>query len=215
MNLLLWSLACVGGVLTLLGRRLIIEDARSFSVGWATAIRFLPLADIMYLARFWNSAKLGALMSIAGMVLILPLGARLLWDQEHPPARVGKKGRPGLIDGDVKDTIFQDLRHDQERALAFKEQQLKGLDGRLGAWYASMETRRAGLEGATPAEVAGFNQEAAAYSALHDVEKEEVEAFTQMQRSLVTNWNQITDEQARNYLSRKRNKPANFSQLRF
>jgi hypothetical protein len=215
MNLLLWSLACAGGVLMLLGRRLVIDDARSFSVGWAMAIRFLPLADIMYLARFWNSAKLGALMSIAGMVLILPLGAKLLWDEEHPPSRAAKKGKPGLIDGDVKDAIFQDLRHEQERALAFKEQQLKGLNGRLGAWYGSMEARRSGLENATPGEVEAFNEEAAAYAALLALEKEEVQVFTEMQRSLVTNWNQITDEQARNYLSRKRTKGMHVTPPRF
>lgn len=215
MSLLLWSLACAGGVLMLLGRRLIIDDARAFSVGWAMAIRFLPLADIMYLARFWNSAKLGALMSIAGMVLILPLGAKVLWDEEHPPSRAGKKGRAGSVDGDAKDAIFQDLRHDQERSLAFKEQQLKGLNGRLGAWYGSMEGRRSGLQDATPGEVAVFNEEAAAYSALLAVEKEEVEVFTHMQRSLVTNWNQITDEQARSYLSRKRTRPTHVTQPRF
>jgi hypothetical protein len=78
-----------------------------------------------------------------------------------------------------------------------------------------MEARRSGLQSATPSEVAAFNEEAAAYAALLAIEKEEVEVFTQMQRSLVTNWNQITDEQARNYLSRKRTKGMHVTQPRF
>src|SRR5678815_2258113 len=78
-----WGIAIVGIILTGIGRRLIISEASTISTGWTWAVRVLPLADIMFLARFWDSAKVGAFTSLAGLMCFLPLGGKTLWDKKH------------------------------------------------------------------------------------------------------------------------------------
>ena len=200
MNLLLWSLAVAGIVMTIFGRRLMIDDASAFSGAWALAIRCLPLADLLYLARFWESAKVGAFISIAGMTLMLPLFGKTLWEREHP------QPSGGLIDGDVKDSMLQELRREQQDRLSYKEQKIRALQGRIAAWYESMESRRGGLTNASPSEVRLFNEEAAAYAAFNAVAKKEVASYTEIQEKLLTSGSQISDEQTREFLARRRPK---------
>lgn len=68
------------------GKRIffISAPARAISFWWCWSIRFVPLADIMFLARYWELGKSGALTSLIGLVLLLPMTGKALWDKKHP-----------------------------------------------------------------------------------------------------------------------------------
>ena len=199
MNFVFGGLAFIGVVLAILGRRLIIEDARGFSEGWAWAIRLLPLADMMYLARFWDSAKTGAFMSIAGLLLLLPAGGKALWDQKHP--RAGEvKNLP--LSADERSGLFQSMKFEHEERVSRKQQKLQTLNARLTAWYQSMESRRPALANAAPAEVAAFNEEAAAYTAFRAVPIREAAELAKLQAKRYDFWGAIGDGEYREYKER-------------
>jgi hypothetical protein len=204
MRLFLSCLAVGGFVLIVLGRRLIIEDARSFSAAWTVAIRFLPFADIMYLARFWESAKTGALMSIIGTALILPLGGEILWEQKRSKDGASSSNPLGLIESDDKDEVIRAVRAAEQRRIAFKEEQLKMLLAKMAAWYEAIETKRATLHEAPATEVRNFNEEAAAYAALHRMTKDEAAELAKLYASRPATPEQVPDAQARSQLAPRR-----------
>ncbi len=193
------GLAFVGVILVILGRRLIIEDARGFSEGWAWAIRLLPLADLMYLARFWDSAKTGAFMSIAGLLLLLPAGGKALWDQKHPH---DGEVKTFSLSADDRNGLFQSMKFEHQERLARKQQKLQTLNARLAAWYQSMESRRPALANAAPAEVTAFNEEAAAYTSFRAVPIREAAELAKLQAKRYDNWGAISDEEYREYHER-------------
>ena len=200
MNFALLGLACFGALLVILGRRLIIEDARGFSEGWAWAIRLLPLADMMYLARFWDSAKTGAFMSLAGLVLMLPAGGRALWDQKHPPENAEAKVLP--LDADTRNGLFESMKYEHQERLARKQQKVQTLNARLTAWYQSMESRRPALANAAPAEIAAFNEEAAAYTSFRAVPVREAAELAKLQAKRYDSWASVSDDEYREYQER-------------
>lgn len=193
-------LACVGVLLVILGRRLIIEDARGFSEGWAWAIRLLPLADMMYLARFWDSAKTGAFMSIAGLVLMLPAGGKALWDQKHPPENVEDRALP--LDADKRNSLFESIKYEHQERLARKQQKVQTLNARLTAWYQSMESRRPALANAAPGEITAFNEEAAAYTAFRALPLREAQELAKLQVRRYDSWSSVSDAEYREYQER-------------
>jgi hypothetical protein len=153
---LCYMCAVVGMILTGLGRRLLIIEALSVSTGWAWAVRLLPLADIMFLARFWDSAKTGAIDTSAAY---------------------------GRLDGDQKSAIFMDIKAEHEARLAAKRRRLDRLNVHLGAWYQSMQEKRASIATASPQEIEAFNAEAAAYTELREVtKKDDAEILALMSR---------------------------------
>ena len=200
MNFVFGGLAFLGIVLVILGRRLIIEDARGFSDSWAWAIRLLPLADMMYLARFWDSAKTGAFMSIAGLVLMLPAGGKALWDQKHPPGNQEAGALP--LDADTRSGLFESMKYEHQERLARKQQKVQALNARLNAWYQSMQSRRAALADAAPAEIAAFNEEAAAYTAFRAVPVREAAELAALQTKHYDSVGAISDEEYREYRNR-------------
>ena len=199
MTFVFTGLAFIGVILIILGRRIIIEDARGFSEGWAWAIRLLPLADMMYLARFWDSAKTGAFMSIAGLLLLLPAGGKALWDQKHPGGGEVKNFSRSAED---RNGLFQSMKFEHQERLARKQQKLQTLNARVGAWYQSMESRRPALANAAPAEVAAFNEEAAAYTAFRAVPIREAAELAKLQAKRYDSWGAISDEVYREYQER-------------
>ena len=74
MNGLFALLAIAGLIIAVIGRWMVGSEARNISVWWLWAMRLLPLAEIMFLARYWEVAKTGAITSLVG-VAIGPLGA--------------------------------------------------------------------------------------------------------------------------------------------
>ncbi|HZJ17340.1 MAG TPA: hypothetical protein VFD27_19970 [Chthoniobacteraceae bacterium] len=201
MNLAIAFLAFVGLLLIVLGRRIIIEDARGFSTGWVLAIRCLPLADLMYLARFWDSAKTGAFMSLAGLVLCLPAGGKALWDRKHPKPEA-KGATLGLLDADTRNGMFMSMKSEHEERVERKRHKVQALNGRLSTWYDSMESRRAGLAQVAPSELAKFNAEAAAYTAFRAVVKKEADELGKLQAKRYDSYNAISDQEYRDYQER-------------
>ena len=199
MNFVFGGLAFIGVILIILGRRIIIEDARGFSEGWAWAIRLLPLADMMYLARFWDSAKTGAFMSIAGLLLLLPAGGKALWDQKHP--RAGEV-KIFSLSADDRNGLFQSMKFEHQERLSRKQQKLQTLNVRVAAWYQSMESRRPALANAAPAEVGAFNEEAAAYTAFRAVPIREAAELATLQAKRYDSWGAISDDEYREYQER-------------
>ena len=202
MNLAFGCLAFLGVVLIILGRRLIIEDARGFSENWAWAIRVLPLADMMYLARFWDSAKTGAFMSIAGLLLLLPAGGKALWDQKHPK---NEEAKSVTLSADERNDLFESIKFEHQERLARKQQKVQTLNARLTAWYQSMESRRPALTNAAPAEVAAFNAEAAAYTAFRAVPIQEAAELAKLQAKRYDFWGAVSDAEYREYKERMEN----------
>ena len=201
MNLAIGFLSLVGLLLVVLGRRLIIEDARGFSTGWVWAIRCLPLADLMYLARFWDSAKTGAFMSLAGLILLMPAGGKALWDRKHPKPEA-KAATLGLLDADTRNSMFMSIKYEHEERVARKLQKVQALNGRLSTWYGSMESRRAALAQAAPSEVATFNVEAAAYTTFRTVVKKEADELGKLQAKHYHSWSAVSDQEYRDYQER-------------
>jgi len=186
LEVICYGLAVPGFILTLVGRRVLFVEAALISTGWAWAIRLLPLADIMFLARFWDCAKSGAVISMAGLVCLLPLGAVKLWEQRGHGSRdfttVGK-----ALSKDERTQTFNAYREMNEARIAAKQRKLQQLNSHLAAWYTSMEQRRAAIATATPEQITVFNQEAAAYQSLRELTKQEAaELQERMNRRLVT-----------------------------
>ena len=206
MNLFLACLAIAGAILMLLGRRLIIDDARSFSAAWTLALRCLPFADLMYLARFWESAKTGAFMSIIGTTLMLPLAGKILWDEKHSKNGAGGSNPLGLIEADDKDEVIRAVRVAEQKRIAFKEEQLKMLLAKMALWYEAIEAKRATIHEAPATEVRNFNEEAAAYALLHRLTKDDAADLAKLYASLPTTLEQVTEAQARYYLANRRGK---------
>ena len=199
---LCWAIAILGIILTGIGRRLIISEAASISDGWCWAVRLLPLADIMFLARFWDSAKTGAFTSLAGLLCFLPLGGKTLWDKKHPQPNAMPALSRQLL-GDDKNEIFMSMKAEHEAQIAAKKRKLEQLNAHMAAWYANMNERRGALTAAaTPEELAQFNAEAAAYQSLHQITKEEAAALQTLLDRRLTSWGDITDAEYAAYVIR-------------
>ena len=185
-----WAFAIVGMICTGIGRRLLIMEASSISDGWRWAVKLLPLADIMFLARFWESAKTGAFVSLAGLACLLPLGGLKMWEQKHPDE---KAGAAVFLDADAKNSAYMSIKAEHEAKISAKQRKLAQLNAHMGAWYANMSERRAALTSATPEQLTAFNEEAAAYQALHQVTKDEAAELQALLNRKMDGYNAIPD----------------------
>lgn len=195
MNLdtLCFGSAVVGSILTLIGRRLLYHEAASVSDGWRWAVRILPLADIMFLARFWDTAKTGAFTSLIGLGFLLPLGAKTMWDKKHVgPGDYEARGR--ALDMDSKTTIYLDLKGELDARIEAKQRKLQQLNSHLSAWYSNMNVRRSALTNATPEQLTAFNKETDAYKALHQVTKDEAATLQEMLNKQAKGFGAYTNE---------------------
>lgn len=205
-EMICWSMAVVGLILTGIGRRLIISEAASISDGWSWAVRLLPLADIMFLARFWDSAKTGAFLSLAGLMCFLPLGGKTLWDKKHPRPDAPLLSRS--LNGDEKNFYFGMMKAEHEAEIAHRKQRLEQLNVHMSAWYANMTERRATLAtNASPEQLEVFNSEAAAYQSLHQVTKEEAVALQKLLSRKMDSWGAITDAEYAEFIAREQSRP--------
>jgi len=195
---LCWAIAIIGMILTGIGRRIIINEAASISTGWIWAVRLLPLADVMFLARFWESAKVGAFLSMAGLICFLPLGGKTLWDKKHRnPNAAPELNRK--LNGDEKNELYVEMKGLHEAEIAHRKQKLEQLNSHMSAWYANMTQRRESLGTATPEQVQAFNAEAAAYQSLHQVTKEEAAALQKLLDRNMNSWSAISDAEYAEY----------------
>jgi hypothetical protein len=188
-----WVFAVIGLICTGIGRRLLIMEASSISDGWKWAVKLLPLADIMFLARFWDSAKTGAFVSLAGLVCLLPLGGLKMWEKKHPKEKPGA-GMTKLLDADSKNGVFVSIKAEHDTKIAAKQRKLAQLNAHMGAWYTNMTERRSALTNATPEQLAAFNEEAIAYKALHQVTKDEAAELQTLLNRKMDSWGDLSDE---------------------
>ena len=86
MNGILALVALIGLLLFAIGRWIISAHARDISPWWCWSIRFVPLADIMFLARYWELGKSGALTSLIGLALVLPAVGKMAWASPDTPS---------------------------------------------------------------------------------------------------------------------------------
>jgi len=199
MNAILGLIAVAGLIIALIGRWMVGNEARNISLWWLYAMRFLPLAEIMFLARYWEEAKTGAITSMVGLALILPWGAKMMWDaQHHDPAKQASVLK--ALDGDQRNSIFMEVKADYDAKIEREQDRLQKLNVRMAGWFKEMQTRREALH--TPEEIAAFNDEAAAYKALHAVTREQAGNLAQLQANQIENWSQVTEEMARKHLFR-------------
>ncbi|MGB8168815.1 MAG: hypothetical protein WCF18_15060 [Chthoniobacteraceae bacterium] len=197
MNGILAILAIAGLIIALIGRWMVGAEARNISLWWLWALRLLPLAEIMFLARYWEVAKTGAFTSLIGIALILPWGAKTAWDIQHVLPE--KKPRfLAVLNGDQKNAIFTAVQREQEEQITREQDRLQKLNVHMADWFQQMQTRRGGLR--TPEEVAAFNDEAAAYKCLHAVTRAHAAKLAELQATKLENWSQVTEELAREHL---------------
>ena len=197
MNGFLALVGLVGLVIFAIGRWIISAHAREISIWWCYSIRFLPLADVMFLARYWELGKSGALTSLIGLALLLPMTGKALWDKKHP------KVDPYValfskLSGDQKNGMFLEISQTHESRVHLGEKKIQRLNERMAPWYATMQTKRPALK--SEEEIAAFNEEAAAYSALLAVAREEAATLADLKAKTYANWTQITLEDAHPFL---------------
>ncbi len=197
MNGLLALIGLVGLLLFAIGRWIISAHAREISIWWCWSIRFVPLADVMFLARYWELGKSGALTSLIGLALLLPMTGKALWDKKHP------KVDPCValfskLSGDQKNGMFLEISQAHDARVHLAEKKIQRLNERMAPWYATMQAQRPALK--SDEEVAAFNEEAAAYSTLLAVAKEEAATLADLKAKTYANWTQITLEDANPFL---------------
>jgi hypothetical protein len=202
-EIICYGLALVGVILTLIGRILLLSEASSISAGWVWAIRLLPLADVMFLARYWESAKKGTLLSLAGLIFLAPLGGKKMWDERHAQPMDTKALVAGL-DGDRKNALFIAIKAEHDGRVQAKQRKLAQLSTHLSDWYRSMQERRAGLPTATRREMVAFNEEAGAYAALLAVNTQETAALQTLLSRNLTASDQISDDEYAAYLRKQK-----------
>lgn len=197
MNGILALLAIAGLLIALIGRWMVGAEARNISVWWLWALRLLPLAEIMFLARYWEVAKTGAITSLVGVALILPWGAKTAWDLQHLPPE--KKTRLlAVLDGDQRNAIFNAVKLEQDERIVREQDRLQKLNVHMAGWFEEMQALRGNLH--TPEEIAAFNEEAAAYKCLHGITRGHTAALADLRATRIDSWAQVTEEMAREHL---------------
>jgi hypothetical protein len=172
-NVCAWA-AVVGLALIAIGRIMLFFEVRYLPWGWKLAAWFLPLGDLLTLSRFWDTAKRGALIALAGMLLLLPFGALAISQFERQKAT----GFAGRLNGDQKKYVFQQMREEHMNAVENKQEKCNKLNGYLNTWYQSLQAKRPTL---TQAQMADFNKEAAAYASFRVAVQEEAGDFSKLE----------------------------------
>jgi hypothetical protein len=147
---------------------------------------FFGLLFFIGLFVLWRGVKIsnteagrGALYSIVGFLLLLPALGKYMWDiekqQKHMRHTLNSR-RTEAMNMVIREMVEIDRL---ERARA-KQEVLAGLNRKLATWYHALQDRREKL-GTDAAEVASFNDEAAAYQDLLAVTKEEAAEIQKLQ----------------------------------
>ena len=182
MNALFITLALTGAVLFIIGRLMLINQARQFGIGWLFALRLVPLAEFVFLMRYWEYAKTGTLTSVIGLLLILPLGTKQFIESKQ-------NGMDYFISHNDEDLgqesshqkAYLDARKKQRMTeLMQKDTKVQELNAKLSYWYQSLQQKRIGLEKKTQQEILAYNREAAAYQSFLAVTKEETNELNAM-----------------------------------
>jgi hypothetical protein len=165
--------ALVGLVMILIGRIILFFEVKYLPLGWKLAARFLPLGDLLTLSRFWDTAKKGAFIAMAGMLLLLPF-AGLQMSRYDRQKSAGYAERMTAVQ---KQLVFQQMKEEHLNGVENKQAKCNKLNTLLNTWYQSLQTRRATV---TKPQMADFNKEAAAYAAFRTVVNEETAGLAKL-----------------------------------
>ena len=165
--------ACVGLFLIVMGRWLMAREIEDLPLKWKLTMALLPFGDLVCLAGPWKYGKAGAIASLLGMALLLPVGGQALMDASKPES-ARKSGLADLFTNGRGVAQAKEAAAARERLLAHKETKVKELSRRLEDWHNSLQARREAFENGGAGDVEVFNAEAAAYHSLLAVGKEEL-----------------------------------------
>jgi hypothetical protein len=177
LNAICGLIGVVGLILIGIGRWMLKQEVSGMSWWWRFSVRFVPLADLLVLSRFWDTAKSGAFMALAGMLLLLPYGALQMY--QSTDAKPGDS--VAFMSGDAKASLYDAMRQEHLSRIESKQEKCAKLNQYLAAWYQSMQSRWPLIAHAKPDIVAQYNQEAAAYSAFRSVVNTENAELTKIQ----------------------------------
>jgi hypothetical protein len=190
----LLTLSGIGSIAIIVGRLIMIRDAcydRSFIA--KVAIFLLPMTEFPPLIRSFSKAKKGAITSIVGMWLTVPLLCyALIAVEEHA------KKMQSQLERQMKNTSA-DSAATEEKLIASmpaefasgwyarkeelrkeRETSVGQLRVRMEKWHAQMQASRATLDVKDEAAVKAFNEQAAAYSRLNAFAKKETDLMLAM-----------------------------------
>jgi len=178
MNGILIFLALVGVIFLIIGRLIVVRRAREISGWWVLSIWFLPLGDLMFLARYWDLAKSGATLAIIGLFMIAPFGVVTIYEAQSRVHDGAKTHRIGM--DRIDEATMEYGETERVMLIQAKEAKLKALKARMLEWYLSLQSRRAALPAEAEDQITAFNEEAAAYQSLLSISKEETAELESM-----------------------------------
>ncbi len=180
MDTILASFAGFGLLLIIIGRTLIVRRVQHIGKRWAVGFSLLPLAELMFLTRYWEETKVGAFTSLFGLALIMPWSGQMLWDAQHSKAKQHVQATAGsaLAVGEKDQEISEEEK--QQIRIECAEERIEAMNARLLGWYKEIQERR-GEVGSDTEAVLTFNEEAKAYHQFFAIVREETNALEQMQ----------------------------------
>lgn len=168
-------LAGLGLLVALLGSIVLVVSAFRESLLWGFIVLLAPLGNVAYTFVHWSRARVGFLLSLAGILLCvgavctLP-DARNLLLQASQARLAGRFGPAAAAQTPPMDLSAQILQ---------KRQQVEELQGAFAAFgqelpalYKELEKRRTSLKADDAAAIAKFNEAAAAYQARNQHHRE-------------------------------------------
>lgn len=190
----LLSLSGIGFIAIIVGRVLMIRDAcADRSLFSKIAILLLPMTEFPPLIRSFSKAKKGAITSIVGMWLTVPLICYMLVALEE-----GVKKMQSQLEHQTKNATADSAAAEQkllasmpaefaagwiarkEELRKAREKSVGELRVRMEKWHAQMQAARATLDVKDEAAVKAFNEQAAAYSRLNSFAKKETDLMLAM-----------------------------------
>lgn len=146
-------LLITGALLVSLSAIVLRWNAFRKSIGWGCACMFLPLADIVFVVRFWHTTRRLFLGQLAGTLAMLA-GAGIL--MQDPICRANFHT---LLNSNA--LIAQD---EADMDAAFTHPSATPPPRDLQQWYAALQKRRPGPD-ATADQIRAYNEECAEYTA--------------------------------------------------
>ncbi len=155
------ALSSTGSLLLLITGITIILRAFRTSVGWGLACLLLPLANILFVIRYWQDMRRVAFYSFGGLALVLLGAGSFLLDPNFRIVfdRAKERGSEALA--------ARQLQRQQRAASdqAERHQRARELFGYLKNWQGELEARRPAAN-ASEAQKTAFEQEHTNYRAL-------------------------------------------------
>ena len=190
---LLMALAGIGIITVFAGRHIMIRDTGGdLPILWILALRIVPFSELVYMVRHFTQARKGGIIAITGMWLMVPYAGHELWQKQSRIkqytdemkkefAERGERTADGELEADELSAMSAEgasaFFNWQNVRLVEKEKLVNQLNARLAGWYQQLQQQRAALAADNEAAMQTFNADAAAYSSLNAIAKEQTAEF--------------------------------------